>query len=136
MKPERLRTITVEGFRPEEIVALPDDQVHEYVFRGDPVVFRVAELEIQGVFRREADRLVATLTRIEPGGEAIVPSITALLSRYARMRQIAWIEWEVQADGRGGPDSPLGQLLQGRGFTLAGADGPPLVYRLRQKIDS
>ena len=136
MKPKRLRTIAIEGFRPEEIVALPDDQIHEYVFRGEPVVFRVGEVEIQGHFQSDADRLVATLTRVDPGGEAIVPSVTALLSRYARLRQITWIEWEVQAEGQGDPDSVLGQILLGRGFAVAETDGPSVTYRLRQKVDS
>jgi len=136
MKPKRMRKITIEGFRPEEIVALPDDQVHEYVFRDGHVVFRVGEVEIRGEFRRETDRLVAMLLRISPGGETLIPSLAALLSRYARLRQIPWIEWEVHATGWTAPPEDLIHLLVQRGFTPTNAASPPAVYRYRQKVDA
>ncbi len=136
MKPKRMRKITIEGFRPEEIVALPDDQVHEFVFHAGPVVFRVGEVEIRGEFLRETDRLVAVLTRIGPGGETLIPSLAALLSRYARLRQVPWIDWKVCTSGGNAPPKALIHHLVQRGFILADATPSAEVYQYRQKVDA
>ena len=136
MQPKRVRKISIEGFRPEEIVALPDDQIHEYVFQGDKVVFLVGEAQLHGEFRRENDRLVALLSEISFGGEEIIPSLAALLSRYARLRQIPWIAWEVHVTKAVAKNGNLGQILDQRGYHLEDVPGVGKVYRLLQKVDA
>jgi len=136
MKPKRIRKISIEGFRPEEIVALPDDQIHEYVFQGDHVVFVVGSAELHGEFQRQDDRLVARLTQINRSGEDIIPSVAALLSRYARLRQIPRIEWEIHPNADAERDGNLQEVLAQRGFHLEIDSVGGRIYRLTQKVDA
>lgn len=136
MKPKRIRKISIEGFRPEEIVALPDDQIHEYVFQGDHVVFVVGTVEIHGEFRRQDDRLVALLTQISHAGEDIIPSVAALLSRYARLRQIPRIDWEIHTNTNAERDGNLEQALAERGFRVEIDSVGGKIYRMTQEVDA
>src|SRR4051812_20510694 len=89
--------IRIEGYTPDEILALPGEQIEALVLTGQPLVFRAGSAEILGEFRIEADLLVVELAQIEGGGEGVLPTLWLLAERYARQRGLGGVEWIVHA---------------------------------------
>ena len=43
-----MKQINIEGYAPDEILDLPDEQLDALVFSGEPLVFRAGTAEILG----------------------------------------------------------------------------------------
>lgn len=54
------RNVLIEGYSADEILALANEQLDQFVFCGEPIVFRAGSAEILGQFERTKDRLVLT----------------------------------------------------------------------------
>jgi hypothetical protein len=52
------RPVLIEGFTADEVLALTNDQLSQFVFCDQPVVFRIGSAEILGKFERNADSLI------------------------------------------------------------------------------
>ena len=72
--------ITIEGYTPDEVLALPDDELEALIMTGEPLAFRAGSAEILGEFRIIDACLRVELAHIEGGGEGVLPTlwITAL----------------------------------------------------------
>jgi hypothetical protein len=79
-----LRRILIEGYSVDEILALPNEQLDQLVFCGEPVIFRIGSLEILGRFEPKPDRLVLEPAHIGGGGECALPMLGALAARYVQ----------------------------------------------------
>jgi len=81
----------------DEILGLSNEQLDQFVFCGEPIVFRAGSAEILGKFERTPDRLILELAHIDGGAESALPALGALASRYAAREHLAFLEWQVHA---------------------------------------
>jgi hypothetical protein len=112
------RPILIEGYTPDEILSLPDEQIEAFVFAGAPMIFTAGSAEILAEFRLCPDRLVIELAQIEGGGEGVLPTLSALAERYARKRRLDQVEWIVHAVNCAQPNLKLRRMLERRGFEV------------------
>jgi hypothetical protein len=112
------KPILIEGYEPDDILNLPDEQVEAYVFAGTPLLFKAGSAEILGEFRLHPDRLTVELAQIEGGGEGVLPTLTALAERYASRRGLNQVEWIVHAVNCAKPNLKLRRVLERRGFSV------------------
>ncbi|MBZ0119556.1 MAG: hypothetical protein K8H88_21375 [Sandaracinaceae bacterium] len=119
---------TIEGLSPDELVALPDDELDVLVLSGEPITFRAGTAELLGRFARCERRLVMELAHVQGGGEGVLSMLYALAHRYARSRKLAEVEWRVHAITCPNPNLRLRQLLERRGFEAKEVVGAGLVY--------
>lgn len=130
------RVILIEGFSPEEILVLPEEQVDSLVFTGGPFVFRAGTAQILGEFRRGAGRLTVELAHIEGGGEGVLPTLWVLAERYARKRGLTEVEWTVHAVHCAQPNLKLRRVLERRGFEIRILAGTTQVYYQLHKVQN
>jgi len=126
------RIVLIEGFAVEEILDWSNEQLDQFVFCGEPIVFRVGSAEILGHFERTPDRIILELAHIDGGGEGALPALAALASRYAARESLAFLEWRVHAVHCANPNPKLRQILQKRGFTIRDVAGVGECYHLVQ----
>jgi hypothetical protein len=125
--------ILIEGYAPEEILSLPDEQIEAFVFAGTPLIFKAGSAEILGEFRLQADRLTVELAQIEGGGEGVLPTLAALAERYAKRCGLNQVEWIVHAVNCAKPNPKLRRVLERRGFVIDDVPGfGAAYYKLRQ----
>src|SRR5262245_11054292 len=130
------REITIEGYTPEELLALPDDQIRAYVFTGEPLIFRVGSAELLGEFRLSGSRLVVELAEVRGGGEGVLPLLAAVAERYARSRALVEVEWVVHAVTCAAPNLKLRRVLERRGFQVRQIPGVGEAYHLVRAVGS
>ena len=127
------KKILIEGYAPEEILSLPDEQVEAFVFTGSPLIFKAGSAEILAEFRLREDRLTVELAQIEGGGEGVLPTLAALAERYAQRRGLNQVEWIVHAVNCAKPNPKLRHALERRGFAIEDVPGfGRSYYKLRQ----
>jgi hypothetical protein len=127
------RTIDIEGYTPEELLALPADAINSFVFMDEPLTFRVGTAQVLGKFSVTEDRLVAELAHVDGGGEGVLVTLSALCTRYARMNKLCKIEWIVHAVHCAKPNLALRRVLDGRGFAVRHIPGIGEAY---QRVES
>lgn len=120
--------ILIEGYSPEEILALPHEQIEAFVFTNTPLVFKAGSAEVLGEFRLLTDRLVVELAHIDGGGEGVLPTLWVLTERYAAFRGLKCVEWIVHALNCAKPNPKLRRVLEGRGFTVQDVPGIGSAY--------
>jgi hypothetical protein len=128
-----LRRILIEGYSIEEILAFPNEQLDQFVFCGEPIVFRAGSAEILGRFERGTDRIILELAHIDGGGEGALPTLGALASRYARREGLESLEWRVHAVRCANPNPKLRRVLERRGFTVREVAGAGECYHLVER---
>lgn len=130
-----MRSILIEGFTPEEVLALPNDYVDGHVLTGQPIVFRAGSAQILGEFRRTSSRLTVELAQIDGGGEGVLPTLWLLAERYAKRRGLTEVEWIVHAVSCVRPNLKLRRVLERRGFQIRALDGATQVYYRLMEYD-
>ena len=128
------RKISIEGYSAEEILSLPNEDLDQFVFCGEPIVFRAGSAEILGKFERADDRIILELAHIEGGGEGVLPALWALASRYAERENMPFMEWRVDAVHCADPNPKLRRVLEQRGFEIRDVEGVGECYQLVQAI--
>ena len=91
------RSITIEGYTPEEILHLPDVQIAEFIFCDEPLVFKAGSTEVLGEFRLTQDSLIIELAQISGGGEGVLLLLWDIVVRYGKKTNKKRIEWIVHA---------------------------------------
>lgn len=129
------RSVTIEGYTPDEIIALPDEQLDAFVFVGEPLLFRAGTATILGEFRIVEDRLVAELAQIDGGGEGVLPALWVLVERFAARRRLSRVEWIVHAVNCVRPNPKLRRVLERRGFEVREIEGIGEAYRLVRGVE-
>jgi hypothetical protein len=112
------KQVNIEGYTPEEILALPDDMMDGFVFCDEPFAFKAGSAEILGEFRFVEDRLVVELAHIDGGGEGVLLALWRLAERYAKKRNLSEVEWIVHALTCAKPNLKLRRLLELKGFEI------------------
>jgi hypothetical protein len=129
-----MKRITIEGYAPDEILALPDEQLDGLVLTGEPLVFRAGSAEILGEFKISGGSLIVELAQINGGGEGVLPALTSLAHRYAEKRDLRKVEWVVHALNCAEPNSKLRRLMERRGFAVADVAGVGKAYYLVHEL--
>lgn len=122
------REIIIEGYTPEELLRLSDEQLAAFVFTDEPLLFRAGTASLLGRFRLHSDRLTIELAQIDGGGEGVLAALWRLAERYARQRGLQEVEWVVHALTCARPNPKLRGVLQRRGFVVRDVPGVGLAY--------
>lgn len=130
------RKISIEGYTAEEILSFPNEELDQFVFCNEPIVFHAGSAEILGKFGRTEDRIILELAHIEGGGEGILPALAALASRYAERENVSFLEWRVDAVHCANPNPKLRHVLEQRGFKIRDIEGVGECYHLVQAISA
>jgi hypothetical protein len=128
--------ILIEGYTTEEILALPNDELHAIVLRDEPLVFKAGTANLLGRFKVEGTALIMELAHVDGGGEGALPTLAALANRYAIREKLTCIEWRVHAVHCAKPNLKLRRVLERRGFTVTDVDGIGECYWLRQSVEN
>ncbi len=122
------RQITIEGYTPDEILALPEGELEALLMTGEPLTFRAGTAEILGEFQIIEACLRVELAHIEGGGEGVLPTLWLLAERYAHARCLSEIEWIVYATKCANPNPKLRPLLERRGCEVRDVAGRGEAY--------
>ncbi len=128
------KTILIEGYTQEEIMALSPEQLKAFVFSGQPLVFKAGSAQILGEFAVQQNHLVIELAQIDGGGEGVLPTISALAEKYARQNDLPAVEWIIHALNCAKPNLKLRRLLERRGFQIQEVPGHGQAYYLLHEI--
>lgn len=129
------RVVTIEGFTPNQILALPPEELDAYVVTGEPLAFRAGSAEILGRFWIEGGALVLELAQIDGGGEGVLPTIAALAERYARREGLQALDWRVHAIHCAQPNLKLRRVLEHLGFQIRDVPGTGECYHWVQRLE-
>ncbi len=128
MKREPIR---IEGYNPDDLLSLLDDQWEQFVFSGRPIAFRIGSARLLGQFAIGPDTLLIELAQIDGGGEGVLPALASLAKRFARKRGLGAIEWFVYATHCARPNLRLRRMLEHRGITVREIPGRGECYYRR-----
>lgn len=124
--------VTIDGFHPDELLALPGDELDALVVCGRPLVFRVGTAEVLARFWVDGGTLVLELGHIDGGGEGVLPTLAVVAERYARGRGLVAVDWRVHALNCARPNTKLRRVLERRGFRVADVPGTgPCLHLVR-----
>jgi hypothetical protein len=126
-----LHTVKIEGLTPQEILALPQEQLDALVLTGKPLVFQAGTATILGEFKQSASGLKVELAQIDGGGEGVLPTLWVLTERYAKQRGLSQVEWIVHAVNCARPNPKLRRVLQRKGFKIQSVGGVEVYYLTR-----
>ena len=130
-----MREIDIEGYTPDEILGLPDEQLDGFVLSGEPLVFRAGTAEILGEFKIRGGSLLVELGQIEGGGEGVLPTLTSLAHRYAQSRGLDKVEWVVHALNCAKPNPKLRGVMERRGFVVTDVEGVGEAYYCVHQVE-
>jgi hypothetical protein len=120
--------INIEGYLPDQILSLPDEQLDAFVLSGRPIVFRAGSAEILGEFKIKGENFIVELAQIDGGGEGVLPALTLLAQRYAKKRGLKKMEWIVHALNCAEPNLKLRRVMERRGFQIVNIEGGGKAY--------
>lgn len=123
--------VLIEGYTPDEILELPNEQLAVIVLRDEPLVFRAGSANMLGKFRVDPPSLVLEIAHIDGGGEGALPALASLAQRYAKREGLQSIEWRVHAVNCARPNMKLRRVLERRGFVIQDVPGTGECYFLR-----
>lgn len=123
-----MKQINIEGYLPDQILSLPDEQLDAFVLSGRPIVFRAGSAEILGEFKIKGESLIVELAQIDGGGEGVLPALNSLAQRYAKKRGLKKMEWIVHALNCAEPNLKLRRVMERRGFQIVDIEGGGKAY--------
>ena len=129
-----MNRINIEGYSPDEILALPDGQLDALVLSGKPIVFRVGTAEILGELKIKGESLIVELAQIDGGGEGVLPTLTSMAHRYAKKRGLKNVEWIVHALNCAEPNPKLRRVMERKGFQIVDIEGAGKAFYRVHKI--
>jgi hypothetical protein len=130
-----MKQINIEGYTPDEILRLPDEQLDALVLVGEPLVFRAGSAEILGEFKITDGNLIVELAQINGGGEGVLPVLTSLAQKYAKKRGLKKVEWIVHALNCVEPNLKLRRVMERRGFIVTDVEGVGKAYYLGNEVE-
>jgi hypothetical protein len=123
-----MKKINIEGFEPDEILRMSDEEVDQLILIGWPIVFHAGSAQILGEFKLEDGALIIELAQIDGGGEGVLSLLSALSRSYALKRGLNRIEWVVHALNCAEPNLKLRRVMERRGFKVKDVPGKGPAY--------
>lgn len=120
--------LLIEGYVPEELLALSPDEFRALVLRAEPMVFEAGSASLLGKFASAGDTLIVELAHIDGGGEGVLPTIAGIARRVAEREGLSAIEWRVHAVHCAQPNLQLRRFLERRGFVIRTIEGVGECY--------
>jgi hypothetical protein len=130
-----MKKINVEGFDPDEILQMSDDEIDQLVLIGWPIVFHAGSAEILGEFKLQDRALIIELAQIDGGGEGVLPLLSSLSRKYAEKRGLNRIEWMVHALNCAEPNLKLRRVMERRGFKVKDIPGKGPAYTYIDEVE-
>ncbi len=122
--------LLIEGYTPDEILAMSNEGLRAIVLSDEPLVFRAGSANLLGRFRVQGPALVMELAHVDGGGEGALPALAALARRYALREGLTSIDWRVHAVHCARPNLKLRRVLERRGFEVGTVAGVGECYQL------
>jgi len=132
----KAKEVKFEGYSVEEILDMSVEEISNFVFIGEPLVFLIGSGEVLGEFRIEGDTLIVELAQIEGGGEGVLQSLWMLTEQYAFKRELKQVEWIVHAINCAKPNPKLRRVLEKRGFKVENVSGIGDAYHYLNVINT
>lgn len=129
-----VNAVLIEGYTIDEILALPEGQLEALVLCDEALVFRAGSANLLGRFRVSPPDLILELAHVDGGGEGALPAIASLAMRYARRKELQWLEWRVHAVHCARPNLKLKRVLERRGFAVKTVAGTGECYFMRSPV--
>jgi len=126
--------LLIEGYTPDEILALPNEELRAIVLSDEPLVFIAGSANLLGRFSVEGTALVMELAHVDGGGEGALPALAALARRYAVREKLESIDWRVHAVHCARPNLKLRRVLERRGFVVGSVAGVGECYQLVEAL--
>ncbi len=131
----RINRINVDGYTPEQILNLSDEEFKAFIFVDKPIVFHIGSAEILGEFKVVNEKLIIELAQIDGGGEGVLPIVASLSKKYARNRKLQEIEWIVHALNCAKPNLKLRHVMERKGFKVKEIEGIGKAFYFLDKLD-
>lgn len=112
------RHVDFEGYSVDEILTMDPGQLDAFVFVGESLIIKSGTAEILGEFRKTDSMLTVELAHIDGGGEGVLPALSALILRYAKIHGFSSVEWIIHAVNCGNPNPKLKRVLEKRNFVI------------------
>ena len=129
-----MKKINIEGFEPDEVLRMSDEEVDQLILIGWPIVFHAGSAQILGEFKLEDGALIIELAQIDGGGEGVLSLLSALSRKYALKRGLNRIEWVVHALNCAEPNLKLRRVMERRGFKVKDVPGKGPAYRYVDEV--
>ena len=123
-----MKSFNIEGESIKEILAWPEHYFDELVLIDDPIVLNIGTAEVLGQFAIKDDVLVVELAQIDGGGEGVLPAISRIAKRVAKMKSIKTIDCVVHAINCAKPNLKLRAHLVKTGFEIKNVPGKGDAY--------
>jgi hypothetical protein len=126
--------LLIEGYTPDEILAMPNEDLRAIVLSDEPLVFRAGSANLLGRFRVEGSALIMELAHVDGGGEGALPALASLARRYAIREGLVSVDWRVHAVHCAKPNLKLRRVLERRGFEVGIVAGVGECYQLVESL--
>ena len=123
-----MKSFNIEGESLKEILAWPEHYFDELVLIDDPIVLNIGTAEVLGQFAIKDNVLVVELAQIDGGGEGVLPAISRIAKRVAKMKSIKTIDCVVHAINCAEPNLKLRSHLVKTGFEIKNVPGKGDAY--------
>ena len=123
-----MKSFNIEGESLKEILAWPEHYFDELVLIDDPIVLNIGTAEVLGQFAIKDNILVVELAQIDGGGEGVLPAISRIAKRVAKMKSIKTIDCVVHAINCAEPNLKLRSHLVKTGFEIKNVPGKGDAY--------
>ena len=123
-----MKSFNIEGESLKEILAWPEHYFDELVLIDDPIVLNIGTAEVLGQFAIKDNVLVVELAQIDGGGEGVLPAISRIANRVAKMKSIKTIDCVVHAINCAKPNLKLRAHLVKTGFEIKNVPGKGDAY--------
>jgi len=123
-----MKSFNIEGESLKEILTWPEHYFDELVLIDDPIVLNIGTAEVLGQFAVHDNVLVVELAQIDGGGEGVLPAISRIAKRVAKIKSIKTIDCIVHAINCAEPNIKLRAHLVKTGFEIRNVPGKGDAY--------
>jgi len=129
-----MKPLNIEGESLKEILAWPEHYFDELVLVDDPIVLNIGTAEVLGQFAVKDDELIVELAQIDGGGEGVLPAISRIAKRVAKIKSINSIYCVVHAINCAEPNLKLRAHLEKTGFEIKNVPEKGEAYVKKIKV--
>jgi len=129
-----MKPLNIEGESLKEILAWPEHYFDELVLIDDPIVLNIGTAEVLGQFAVKEGELFIELAQIDGGGEGVLPAISRIAKRVAKIKSIKTINCIVHAINCAEPNLKLRAHLEKTGFEIQNVPGKGEAYIKKIKV--
>jgi len=123
-----IKSLSIEGESLKDILAWPEHYFDALVLIDDPIVLKIGTAEVLGQFAVTGDQLTVELAQIDGGGEGVLPAISRIAKRVAKIKSVKSINCIVHAINCAEPNLKLRAHLEKTGFEIENVPSKGTAY--------